>query len=101
MSLPAGTISHGVALYDPETGRIAHIQRVQVLPGAPDLTSEQVVGRAHLHARHGGHDVARLQVVHLADDHDYRAPHVVDVSTGAVVAAPPSGRGLGGSAAAG
>jgi hypothetical protein len=94
MSLPDGTSSHGVALYDPETGRIAHIQRVRVLPGGPELSAEQVVERAHVHARHAGHDVARLRVVQLADDHDYRAPHVVDVSTGTVVAAPPSGRGV-------
>jgi hypothetical protein len=97
MSLPEGTTAQGVALYDPETGRIAHIQRVVVLPGAPALTAEQVVERAQVHARHGGHDVERLQVVHLADDHDYAAPHVVDVATGEVMAGPPSGRGRPGS----
>jgi hypothetical protein len=85
MGVPQGTISHGVALYDPETGRIAHIQRVMVLPGAPDLTPEQVVERAHVHARHGGHDTTRLAIVQLADDHDYGTPHVVDVAIGSVV----------------
>jgi hypothetical protein len=100
MSLPDGAISHGVALYDPETGRIAHIQRVVVFPGAPDLTAEQVVQRAHVHARHGGHDVSRLELVHLPDDHDYATPHVVDLTTGTVVAGPPSGRGRPGAAPA-
>ena len=88
MNAPDGTVSRGVALYDPSTGRIAHIQRVLSLPGGPDLTPEHVVERAHVHARHGGHDVSRLQAVHLADDHDYGTAHVVDVTTGAVVAAP-------------
>ena len=93
MGTPEGTISRGVALYDPETGRIAHIQRVMVLPGAPDLTPEQVAERAYVHARHGGHDVSRLEAVHLADDHDYRVAHVVDMKTGAVVAVPGTRRG--------
>jgi hypothetical protein len=93
MTVPDGTISRGVALYDPETGHIAHIQRVMVLPGAPDLTPEQVVERAHAHARHGGHDVSRLQAVHLDDDHDYRMPHVVDLATGSVVRSPKLGPG--------
>ena len=84
--LPQGAISRGVALYDRETGRIAHVQRVIVLPGAPELTPNQVVERAHVHARHGGHDVSRLGVAHLADDHDYGVSHVVDVDTGAVIA---------------
>jgi len=94
MTVPDGTISRGVALYDPETGRIAHIQRVMVLPGAPDLTPEQVVERAHVHARHGGHDVSRLHVLHLDDDHDYRTPHIVDLATGSVIRSPklPPGR---------
>ena len=87
MNAPDATISRGVALYDPSTGRIAHIQRALILPGGPDLTPEQVIERAHVHARHGGHDVSRLEAVHLADDHDYRAAHVVDVTTGAVIAA--------------
>ena len=43
--------------------------------------------------RHGGHDVSRLEAVHLADGHDYRAAHIVDMKTGAVVAAPGTRRG--------
>jgi len=47
----------GVALYDPENGHIAHIQRVTCLAGAPDLTPEQVVERALVHARHAGRQI--------------------------------------------
>ncbi len=79
----------GVALFDPRTGRIAHIQRVTCLADAPDLTPEQVVDRAHVHAAHAGHDLSRLRAIQLAPDHDYRVPHVVDLSTGAVAPAPP------------
>jgi hypothetical protein len=78
----------GVALYDPESGHIAHIQRVTSLAGAPDLTPEQVVERARVHARHAGHNTSRLKATHLAPEHDYGAPHVVDTRTGAVVEAP-------------
>ena len=92
-TLPEGTVSRGVALYDRETGRIAHVQRVIVLPGATELTPEQVVERAHVHARHGGHDVSRLGVAHLADDHDYSVSHVVEVDTGAVIASSQVPRG--------
>ena len=55
------------------------------LPGAPDLTPEQVVERARVHARHAGHDTAPLKATHLAPDHDYAVPHVVDTRTGAVI----------------
>jgi hypothetical protein len=52
-----------------------------------------VAERAYVHARHGGHDVLRLEAVHLADDHDYLVAHLVDMKTGAVVAAPGTRRG--------
>ena len=84
---PRGARVQGVALYDPENGRIAHRHRVMVFAGAPDLTPEQVLERAYVHARHAGHDIERLTAVHLAPDHDHRAPHTVDVGTGAVVRA--------------
>jgi len=85
---PEGARHWGVALYDPENGHIAHIQRVMSLAGAPDLTPEQVVERAWVHARHAGHDTARLKAAQLAPDHDYRVPHIVDTRTGAVIEAP-------------
>jgi hypothetical protein len=85
---PEGARHWGVALYDPENGHVAHIQRVMSLAGAPDLTPEQVVERARVHARHAGHDVSRLKATHLAPEHDYGVPHVVDTRTGAVVEAP-------------
>jgi hypothetical protein len=78
----------GVALYDRENGHIAHIQRVTSLAGAPDLTPEQVIERAWVHARHAGHDTAHLKAAPLAADHDYRVPHIVDTRTGAVIQAP-------------
>jgi hypothetical protein len=85
---PDGSRHWGVALYDPESGHIAHIQRVTSLAGAPDLTPEQVVERAWFHARHAGHDTSRLKVTHLAPEHDYSVPHAVDTRTGNVIATP-------------
>jgi hypothetical protein len=85
---PDGARHWGVALYDPESGHIAHIQRVMCFAGAPDLTPEQVVERAHVHARHAGHETARLKVIHLAPDHNYAVPHLVDTRTGSVIEAP-------------
>jgi hypothetical protein len=85
---PPGARHWGVALYDPENGHIAHIQRVTCLAGAPDLTPEQVVERALVHARHAGHDTSRLKATELAPDHDYRVPHRVDVHTGTVIETP-------------
>jgi hypothetical protein len=82
---PRGARHWGVALYDPENGHIAHIQRVTCLAGAPDLTPEQVVERALVHARHARHDTSRLKVAQLAPDHDYRVTHRVDIHTGVVI----------------
>jgi hypothetical protein len=85
---PEGARTWGVALYDSESGRIAHIQRVMVLAGAPDLTPDQVVERAFGHARHAGHDTSHLTAVHLAPDHDYGVSHVVDVTSGTLIETP-------------
>jgi hypothetical protein len=85
---PDGARHRGVALYDPDNGHIAHIQRVTCFAGAPDLTPEQVAERARIHAQHAGHDVSRLKVTQLAPDHDYGVSHVVDTRTGTVIEAP-------------
>jgi hypothetical protein len=85
---PEGARSWGVALYDSKSGRIAHVQRVMVLAGAPDLTLDQVVERAFVHARHAGHDTSQLQALHLAADHDYAVSHVVDVASGTLIESP-------------
>jgi hypothetical protein len=85
---PDGSRHWGVALYDPDNGHIVHIQRVTCFAGAPDLTPEQVVERAHVHARHAGHDTSRLKVTQLAPDHNYAVQHAVDTRTGTVIETP-------------
>jgi hypothetical protein len=85
---PDGARHWGVALYDPDNGHIAHIQRVMCLAGAPDLTLEQVAERARVHARHAGHDTSRLKVTQLAPDHDCGVSHVVETRTGTVIETP-------------
>lgn len=73
---------HVVALYDPETGRIAHVHTVTVFKGGRGVTEKEAVEAAHAIARKSGVETAKLKVKVSKDPAHGRAHHRIDISSG-------------------
>ncbi len=78
-----------VALYEPGSGKIAHVHTVVRLEGGREVSEDEAIEAARRHAESLGHRVAELEVK-LSTRHEHAArPHRIDPETGEFVALEP------------
>jgi hypothetical protein len=79
---------HVVALYDPTTGKIAHVHTVTIFKGGRAVNERAAIEAAVAQAAKAGHQTDRLKVKVSKDPSHARSPHRIDVKTGEFVALP-------------
>lgn len=80
--------THTVALYDPESGRIAHMHRVLTLEGGTHYSPEHHEQNARAYAGKLGHPVKTLLALHVPNHKNSGARCCVDVKKQALVEMP-------------
>lgn len=75
-----------VALYDPQTGRIAHVHTVTVFEGGREVSEREAIETAKGQAERMGHRVEGLEVKVSRDPVHGRSPHRIDTASGEIVA---------------
>jgi hypothetical protein len=89
---PAVSDTLVVALYHPDSGRIAHLHTVTVFEGGRAVTEKEAVDAARSHAARAGHPADRLKAKVSRDPAHGRGRHRIDPGSGAFVAAPATPR---------
>ena len=79
-----------IALYQPESGRIAHMHTVTQLVGGRTVDQDEAIHAAREHAERIGHPVTELRVAVTSDPGHAVGPHRIDPQTGAFVRLPES-----------
>lgn len=79
---------HVVALYDPQTGKIAHVHTVTVFEGGRPVTEREAIDAAKAQAARAGHRLDGLEIKVSKDPAHGLRPHRVDVAAGEMVALP-------------
>jgi len=74
--------THVVALYDAETGRIAHVHTVTVFKGGSPVTEKEAIEAARKVANKSGVKTDRLKIKVSKDAAHGRGPHRIDVASG-------------------
>ena len=77
-----------IALYEPESGRIAHMHTVTQLVGGRSVHQDEAIHAACEHAARIGHPVPELAVKVTSDPGHAVGPHRIDLQTGAFVRLP-------------
>jgi len=73
---------HVVAVYDPDSGKIAHLHTVTVFEGGRAVGEKEAVSAAMALARKAGHPVERLKTKVSKDAKHGRSPHKIDLKSG-------------------
>lgn len=76
---------HVVALYHPDSGKIAHVHTVTVFEGGRSVAENEAVEAAIAHASRMGHGVKHLKYKVGKDLALVRRPHRVDIESGRFV----------------
>jgi len=79
---------HVVALYDPDTGRIAHMHIVSMFAGGRAVSEKEAVEGAQQHAAHLGHRVQDLHVKVTSNPEHAQGSHRIDPRTGELIRLP-------------
>jgi len=86
---------HVVAVYDPESGRIAHLHTVTVFEGGRSVSEKEAVSAAMTFAQKAGHQVQRFKTKVSKDARHGKSPHRIDVRSGDFVAVSPEAEAKG------
>ncbi|MBN3898877.1 MAG: hypothetical protein HWQ41_27475 [Nostoc sp. NOS(2021)] len=81
-----------VALYDPGTGRIAHVHTITTLKAGRVLNEKEVIESALAHATKAGCQTDQLQVKLSNNPTHGHLPHKIDIKTQEFVALNPPSR---------
>ena len=85
---PKVVATHAVALYDAESGRIAHMHSVLTLEGGARYDPEHHEQNARAYAEKLGHPVKALRALHVPNFQSARARLCVDVQKQTLVEMP-------------
>ena len=80
------------AVYDAESGEIAHTHVITAFRGAEPLPADKHEARALEMAKRMGHDVERLRVVKVDHEELARGPHRIDLKSLSLVASSPESK---------
>ena len=80
---------HVVAIYDPDSGRIAHLHTVTVFEGGRAVSEKEAVSAAMTFAQKAGHPVQRFKTKVSKEARHGKGPHRIDIKSGNFVAVSP------------